>query len=150
MNPDYIFFFFREGSRVVLIPFPAIKDVNPLTQQIGYEAELRNSSKRASCSIGIVISIAQKLSGDSNAIPNVIEQVENIMGRNMHHRILRNYSMLMLFALKVIHFSSIYYYCLYLSVIPEKMTIRPWKTCANFPWYHFSMNWVMTDLCHQS
>ena len=85
---------------MVLIPFPAIKDGNPLPDQIGFEADLRNSSKRASCSIGILISIGQKLSSD---LPTVIEQVEKIMCKNVHHRVLRNYSMLMLFALKVIY-----------------------------------------------
>lgn len=84
-----------------MIPFPRIVDVNPLSEQMNFEAALRNSSKRASSSVGVLIAIAKKLSGDRDFMSSVVKNVQQIMGKNAHHRILRSYTMLMLFALKV-------------------------------------------------
>lgn len=86
---------------MILIPFPKIMEVNPLSKQILYEAELQESSKEASSSVGILISIATKLAEKRELIPSVVNDVERIMGENTYHRILRSYSMLMYFALKV-------------------------------------------------
>lgn len=97
----FVFFLPREESRVVLIPFPKIMEVNPLSKQILYEAELQESSKEASSSVGILISIATKLAEKCELIPSVVNDVERMMGENTYHRILRSYSMLMFFALKV-------------------------------------------------
>ena len=69
----------------MLIPFPGIKDANLLKEQIVFVTELQNSLQRASCSIGILISIAQKLMND---ITTIIKQAKKIMGSKIHHRVL--------------------------------------------------------------
>lgn len=48
-----------------------------------------------------MISIAQEISIDDDAISSAVQRVNGILGKQVHHRILRSYSMLMMFALKV-------------------------------------------------
>lgn len=64
-----------------MIPFPKIVDVNPLSEQMNFEAALRNSSKRASSSVGVLIAIAKKLSGDRDFMSSVVKNVQQIMGK---------------------------------------------------------------------
>ena len=91
----------REASQVVMIPFPKLKNANPLAEQVRYEARLSTSWHDASRSVGVIISIAQKISNDDIAISSAIERVKGILGKQAHHRILWSYSMLMMFTLKV-------------------------------------------------
>ena len=84
-----------------MIPFQELKNANPLTEQVRYEARLSTSLQDASRSVGVMLSIAQKISIDDVTISSAIERVGGILGKQVHHRILRSYSMLMMFALKV-------------------------------------------------
>lgn len=91
----------REASHVVIIPFPKLGNANPLTAQVSYEERLSTSLEDASRSVGDIISIAEKISLDNDAVSSAVERVEGILGEQVHHRILRSYAMLMVFALKV-------------------------------------------------
>ena len=86
---------------MVIIPFPKLTNANPLTAQVIYEERLSKSLKDASRSVGAIISVAEKISLDNDAILSAVERVERILGDQVHHRILRSYSMLMVFAIKV-------------------------------------------------
>ena len=85
----------REASQLVMIHFPKLKNANSLAEQVRYEARLSSSWHDASRSVGVIISIAHI------AISSAIERVEGILGEQVHHRILRSYSMLVMFTLKV-------------------------------------------------
>ncbi|KAL9987554.1 hypothetical protein ACROYT_G001882 [Oculina patagonica] len=92
----------REASRVVMIPFPKLDQSNPLSQQVEYEEKLQRSLKYASSAVGVVVSVASKLAADDKAtVTDTITRVESILGKNVHHRIIRNYTTLMLFATKL-------------------------------------------------
>ena len=91
----------REANQLVIIHFPKLKNANSLAEQVRYEARLSSSWHDASRSVGVIISIAQKISIDDIAISSAIERVEGILGEQVHHRILPSYSMLVMFTLKV-------------------------------------------------
>ena len=84
-----------------MMPFPKLLQSNPLSQQMEYERKLQRSLKSASSAVGVIVSVASKLDTDDKAVTETIARVENILGQSVHHRILRNYTMLMLFATKV-------------------------------------------------
>ena len=77
-------------------PFPQSQECKPTSR-----ASTSTSWHDASRSVGVIISIAQKISIDDIAISSAIERVEGILGEQVHHRILRSYSMLVMFTLKV-------------------------------------------------
>ena len=87
---------------MVLIPFPRLVRSNPLSSQVKYEGKLTKALDHASRAIGVLISIAARLADDETAMEETIGRVESILGKDVHHRILRNYTTLMLFATKVI------------------------------------------------
>ena len=86
---------------MVIIPFPKLTNANPLTAQVIYKERLSKRSKDASHSVRAIISVVEKISLNKDAIASAVEKVAAILGEQVHHRILRSYSMLMIFALKV-------------------------------------------------
>lgn len=88
---------------MVLIPFPRLVRSNPLSSQVKYEGKLSKALEHASRAIGVIISIAVRLAEDETAMEDTVAKVESILGRGVHHRILRNYTTLMLFATKVFY-----------------------------------------------
>ena len=84
-----------------MIPFPKLLQSNPMSQQMEYERNLQRSLKSASSVVGVIVSVASKLDADDKALIDTTARVENILGQGVHHRILWNYTTLMLFPTKV-------------------------------------------------
>jgi hypothetical protein len=95
----FIIYLYREGSRVVIIPFPRIEEANPLSEQLQHEDRLKRKCKRASKAIGCILGIPQEI--DAELQRSTIESIESKLGPGNHYRVIRNYVMLMMFASKV-------------------------------------------------
>ena len=87
---------------MVMTPFPKLLNSNVLSQQVEYKEKLRCCIKYTSTAVGVVIPVAAMLVVDSKApITDTIAYRERILREGVHHWIIRNYTILMLFATKV-------------------------------------------------
>jgi hypothetical protein len=102
-------FFFREKSRVVLLPFPAISEPTEIGIQLTYLQQLESARKRASRAIGLLVSLGKELKSSNTFINDkCIPIISECLDKEVGPRVMKNYIILMFFIQKV---SFIYNSC---------------------------------------
>lgn len=91
----YFHSFNRESSRVVIVEFPKIEEINPLSQQLQLEEKLKTACTKASAAILVILSLTN-LFGADKWPKEIIEKIQEEFGPGQyHHRVIRSYMKLM-------------------------------------------------------